>query len=157
MAHLLPIDVVDSILTRAITTADYQDAAQLALVNKWAASVYKQNVDVAQGMMTEIARTQARTSAFFKVCIKAVAKGRVVSILEIRPKSAVISELSGGWRAVRFADSENFASALQRMVTTPHLRDVRVTVTFRSLDQNTMLPAVMRFVKFMNAKCSRSK
>lgn len=155
MAHQIPIEVVDSIISFAIISADYTDAARLALVNKRAAVVYKQNVDVAQEMMMEIANTHARSSAFFKVCIKMVAKGRVVSMLEVSHKSAVISELSMGWRKWKYTDSVNFASALHRMVNTPHLRDVRSTLTFRSLDHNTMLPAVMRFVKFMNAKCSR--
>lgn len=155
MAHLLPVDVVDSIMACAISTADYRDAARLAMVNKRAAAVYKQNADVAQAFMTEIAQAQARSSAFFKVCIKAFAQGRVVSLLEISHRRATISERGMGWRAVRLAASGDFAGALQRMVNTPHLRDVRTTVTFRSLDQNTMMPIIMRFVQLLNAKCIR--
>lgn len=155
MAHQLPIDVVDSIMLCAITTADYKDATRLALVNKRAAIIYKQNVDVAKGMMTEITKSQARSSALFKVCIKAFAKGRVVSILEICRESASIRELSMGWRKWKYTDSENFDGALRRMVNNPHLSDVRTKVTFRTQDQNTMMPAIMRFVQFLNSKCIR--
>lgn len=156
MAHQLPIDVVDSIMSRAITSADYKDAARLALVNKRAAIIYKQNVDVVQEMMMEIAKSQAGSSAFFKVRIKAFAKGRVVSVLEIRRKGAWIRELgTEEWREWNYTDYDNFGDALRRMVNVPHLRDVRTTVTFNSLDQNTMMPAIMRFAQFLNSKCIR--
>lgn len=155
MACLLPIDVVDSIVSRAITTADCKDAARLALVNKRAAFVYKQNVDVAQEMMMEIAKSQSHSSAFFKVCIKAFAKGRVVSVLEIRRRGASIRELNMEWHEWNYTDYDNFVDALRRMVNVPHLRDVRTTVTFNSLDESTMMPAIMRFVQFLNSKCIR--
>jgi hypothetical protein len=159
MAHHIPNDVVDSIIAFALRSANYKEAAKLALVNKKAATmykVYKVNAEaVVEDLVSEIIRLKTNSTAFFKVSIRAIVKNKVMFDLTINRKAASMTDFDalGTNRGYARNDPTLMRSMLLKMVNTPNLGDIRTKLTFGSLDQNTVLPAAMRFVQFMNTRC----
>jgi hypothetical protein len=154
MAHLIPTEVVDSIIAFAIKSTDHNEAAQLSLVNKKATTIYKMTAEAAvQDLVREILKLKTNSTAFFKVSIRAIVKNKVLYELTITRKAASMTDFADHGYVMN--NPTLLRSMLLKMVNTPNLRDIRTKLTFASLDQNTIVPAAMRFVQFMNTRCKR--
>lgn len=158
MAHLIPNEVVDSIIAFAMKSADYKEAAKLALVNKKAATIYKVNAEaVVEDLVQEIVRHRMNSTAFFKVSIRAIVKNKVMFELNINRKAVSMTDFDALGTNHGYARNNPalMRGILLKMINTPNLMVIRTKLTFASLDQNTIVPAAMRFVQFMNTRCKR--
>jgi hypothetical protein len=156
MANRIPNDIVVNIISFAIKSAHYQQGARLALVNKNAYAVYKNRTDIATSIIKDVIVNNRESSNTFKVCMK-VLQGRKIAFSFKIDKQFTIEECSTNRQAMFTAyNSTAFYKLLEKMVCTPNLRDVRVQVKFNNRDNDTIMPYVSRFIKYMISKCVRA-
>lgn len=149
MYQFIPDAVVDSILGYAIDQADYMEAARLALVNKRARALYKEQTKMEERLIEVIRTIKTHT---FSAVIKTIVKNKVVSVLKIKKARSFIIDGT----TIAFADTQpaEFKEKICSMAKTPHLRDVRTKITFSKKD-DTVMKVVLHFVEYLTAKCIR--
>lgn len=154
MAREIPNHIVDLIVANAIQRAHYQQAARLSLVNKSAYSAYKQCTNVSRNMIKDIVIQNAVSSDSFKMSMKVMQGTKIAYELSVANKLLSIKDRLTGTHVMFSSLSPNvFFSTLEKMVSTPRMREIRVQTRCKTRDNDTIMPIVTRFVKYMNAKC----
>lgn len=149
MSRFIPNALVDLILEYAMDQADYVEAARLALVNKRARALYKEQAKLEDRLIEAIRTIKTHT---FSVVIKTIVKNKVMGVLKIKKGQAfIIADAT-----IAFADTDpvNFRQKVCSIAKTANMRDVRTKISFSKKDAG-VLQVVMQFVEYITAKCTR--
>jgi hypothetical protein len=156
MARRIPNDIVDVIVSKAIDSAHYQQAARLALVNKNAYAAYKERVDVARSIVKDIVIHTPTSSDSFKVSMKVLQGNKIAFEFNINKLLSIKDRAANQTAMFNTRNPRVFYELLDKMVCTTNMRDVRVKTRCARRDVETIMPYVTRFIKYITAKCVRA-